>query len=217
MARKDDEVSQQTADAVGAMSGAQLLEALKMVIEGSRVQSDPAMMAIAQSLKVQAEIDEQRFRKENAVSPKISAYSWPEGDEARPKPSLDSVTIFSNALQQEDQLMPIEIILFNKIKSNKSARKGKWQAIYEPPLGDARRGKLTVSLGVNLNSPDSVTDIPPLVQILAELGTGADATNVALLFQQLEELKSKVAGYEQQQLEELHTNKAGYELKAAGA
>ena len=187
---EETNIAPQTSTAVSAMSFEQMLELMKVAVASKG--SDPAMMAIAESLKDQADIAKARRREENAVNPRISEFSYPEGDEARPKPTLDSVTIFSNALQDESQLTPIEIELFNKIKGNKTARKGKWTAVYEPPIGDAKRGRLTIALGVNLNDPSGAIGIPPLVQILTELISGRDATDVAKLMQQVADLQTKL-------------------------
>ncbi len=199
MAKKDEEqnINEKTAAAVGAMTFEQMLELMKIAVASKG--TDPAMLAIAESLQKQAVIDEQRFRKENMVNPGISEFSHPEGTEKHPRHRLHSLTIFANAVQDEEQLMDIEVDLFNKIKSNKTARKGKWTAIYEPPIGDAKKGKLTISLNTNLNSPDSVIGIPSLVQILTELSTGQDATNVAKLFQQIADLQEQVKGFAQAQ------------------
>lgn len=194
---KDENISEKTNAAVTGMTPELFMAAIEKILISK--QSDPAMMAIAESLKDQADIAKARRREENAVNPRHSEYEYPEGGEARPKPTLDSITIFSNALQEEDQLMPIEIELFNKIKGNKSARKGKWQAIYEPPIGDSKRGKLTISLGVNLNDPSGAIGIPPLVQVLTELVSGSDSTNVAKLMQQVADMQAQINAFAQAQ------------------
>lgn len=128
-------------------------------------------------------------RPENAENPRISAFSYPEGETAKPKSRLARETFFCGVKQSEEQLMPLEIDLFNQIDESKSARNGAWTAELEvAKMGG--RGRLIVN--VPARNTDDIMNLPPLVQILTELATGQSATDVAQLMQQVAEMQKKL-------------------------
>ena len=65
----------------------------------------------AQTLAFQQQslIEDRRVRpRENAVDPGISAYSHPEGERARPKPTLTRVTYWPRGVKQTEDLLTPE-------------------------------------------------------------------------------------------------------------
>jgi hypothetical protein len=130
---------------------------------------------------------------ENKVSPLISAFSYPEGDTARPKPRLvdqlgiDRETIFCGARQREDQLTPEEILAFNNITEDCTARGGTWFARVKR---EGRKEFLWVH--VPCVDVDERMELPSLLQILLELKEGAAAVDINVLVRQLNELKAQV-------------------------
>jgi hypothetical protein len=134
-------------------------------------------------------------RRSNATHPGISAFSYPEGDEKRPKPKLKYETIFCGARQREDQLTPQEIDLFNQFTGNKDAREGAWTARIDK---DGSKRRLVVL--VPAKTIDHLATLPPLTQILSELLYGADVVDplkqmdrIAALEAQLRTLTEKLS------------------------
>ena len=136
-------------------------------------------------------------RPENAINPRISEFSHPEGEEARPKAKLRRETFFCGVKQSDEQLTPLEIDLFNAISESKSARKGLWTANCEVPTNGSR-GRLIVNIPAS--SADDLTGVYALPSILTELATGQDATDVGKLMSQMAEMKA--------QIDALHSGKA---------
>lgn len=185
---KPAQISQKTADNVSAMSREELLEALQLVMQRPQ-QSDPALLALAEGLAATTKQQARLHRPSNVVAPGISEFSYPEGETERPKAKLSNETYFEGVRQSEEQLTPMEIDLFNSITISKDARKGAWKANLVPGVGTAK-GRLQIWLGIRQH--DDLIGLPPLVQILMELSKGADATDVAKLFEQLEAMKAQI-------------------------
>jgi len=128
-------------------------------------------------------------RPENAINPRISAFSHPEGEEERPKSKLARETFFCGVKQSDEQLTPLEIDLFNAITESKSARKGLWSAVCEVPTNGSR-GRLIVTIPAS--SADDLTGVYALPSILTELATGQDATDIGKLMSEMAAMKAQI-------------------------
>lgn len=128
-------------------------------------------------------------RTSNAEHPQVSAFSYPEGNVARPKATLNADAWFCGVRQTEEILTPLEIDCFNKITSSKSSRGGTWKAIFDANNG---LGKPRLLVTVPVSGADALVGLPSLVQILMELATGKDATDIGSLFSQIEALQKQV-------------------------
>lgn len=140
---------------------------------------------------------------ENTIHPHISAYSYPEGDIARPKPKLIRKTYFCGIEEKEDRLSPGEIDAYNAIVEPREARGGAWRAkiMRARHLGDP--GELQVF--VPAASVDQRMMLPgSLTLILLELNGGPSSSDVVVLLRQIETLKAMLLnkGMTASQLEE---------------
>ena len=105
-----------------------LLDALKLLIANQAGNSEVAIEKLIGKM-------EGRENRENPNYPKISAFSYPEGDRARPRPTLLRETWHNSARVREDQCTPEEILAFNALSASlpnaddeRTSRDGKWIA-----------------------------------------------------------------------------------------
>lgn len=192
MAKHD--ASPETAAAVTSLTTdqfAQLLAAVKG--GGSSENSAIALLADTMERLVaaqnrSADATEKTIIRQNAVHPGLSAFSHAEGEVAHPKNKLANHTLFLGVPQFEDSLTPVEIDLFNSITSGRNARDGAWQAVYTPSTNG---GKSTLNITIAITEGD-LASTPPLVQILAELATGAKAEDVSTLLVDMAQMKAEL-------------------------
>lgn len=147
---------------------------------------------------------------ENVTHPHISAYSYPEGDIARPKPKLIRKTYFCGIEEKEDRLSPGEIDAYNAIVEPREARGGAWRAKLLRPRHTGDPGELQVF--VPAATVDQRMMLPgSLTLILLELNGGPSSADVVVLLRQIDALKAMLLnkGMTTQQLED--------QLLAAGA
>lgn len=88
------------------------LEALAKAGQGSMTREE----FIEASAEAQARANKKVLRPENDITPEISAFSYPEGDTARPKPKLQKEIYWIGYRLREEELRPIEIDLFNRLQ-----------------------------------------------------------------------------------------------------
>lgn len=133
-------------------------------------------------------VDQRKALKpENAMHPGISAFSYPEGDVARPKPQLRRETFFNGIREDEDSLTPTEIELYNRFEGTRTARNGMWQA-------EVRRNGSSEQLHI-VNEPrtlDGRQALPAISLILRELLEGQEAVNPDTLAQRVAELEARI-------------------------
>lgn len=148
------------------------------------------------TMGTQAEAFGRQLRPENVVHPGMSAFSYPEGDLARPKPILQDAkgnpreTIFCGARQQEPTLTPAEIDGFNAIHESCEARGGSWFARIKP----SGKGKSEVLwVHVSCSDIDDRMELPSLSAILYELSSGPKAVNLESVLAQLQDLKDQLS------------------------
>lgn len=121
--------------------------------------------------------------------PRVSAFSYPEGDIARPKPTLARETYFNGSRELEEALTPAEIDAYNAITRSTTARAGRWKA-------DLRQNGTAHELHVSVpaKSLDDRISLPSsLLLILKELVDGPAAVDVAALAAQVKVLQAQLA------------------------
>lgn len=127
---------------------------------------------------------------ENKIHPGISAFSYPEGDVARPKAKLALETWFCGYMQRADNLTPEEIQAFNALAEGGpyEARNGQWKAWVRK---DGTKSTLMVYCDEAADR-DRARDLPPLLHVCIELKKGPQAVDLAALTRQLDELRAKL-------------------------
>ena len=131
------------------------------------------------------------MRPENDRHPGISAFSYPEGDKARPKPALRRNTYFNGIQEREDALTPAEVELYNRFTETRTARKGMWKA-------EVRQNGSSEELFI-ITEPhtlDGRQSLPAIPSILRELLDGAEAANPEKLYARMMELEARLKARE---------------------
>lgn len=192
MAKHD--VSPEAAATVTGLTDEQLDRILSRIGGGGNSSND-AIATLAQTMKElvaaqnrSADATEKTIIRQNATHPGLSAFSHKEGEVAHPKNKLSAHTLFLGVPQFEDSLTPVEIDLFNSITTGRNARDGAWTATYEPST-QGGKPKLNVSIAIQ---EGDLASTPPLVQILAELATGAKAEDVSTLLVDMAQMKREL-------------------------
>lgn len=133
-------------------------------------------------------LDQRKAMKpENDQHPGISAFSYPEGDQARPKPALRRKTFFNGTIQRVDELTAVEAELYNRFDATRTARTGMWTA-------QVRRNGSEEELWI-LTEPhtlDGRQSLPELSLILRELLDGKAAADPASLALRVAELEAQI-------------------------
>lgn len=130
------------------------------------------------------------MKPENETHPGISAFSYPEGDVARPKPTLTRRTFVVGARMSEESLTPTEIELFNAITQSCEAREGRWKARV---VKNGTADELHITFPHKEISDRMDLPKPGLVCILRELIGGKAAADPEALFARVAELEAKLA------------------------
>ena len=147
----------------------------------------------AQTLAFQQQqaAEDKRVRpKENVNHPAISAFSYPEGNLKRPKPSLRRLTFHCRVKQNEDLLTPEEIEAFNAFTVNCTARDGAWTAVIEKN-GTTER----LLIDHPAKTPDDRMNLPNgLLLILQELREGPESVDIGSMATRIARLEAQLAG-----------------------
>lgn len=131
-------------------------------------------------------------RHSNADHEHKSAFSYPEGDLARPKPrhvtpdGRARQVFFNGARESEEQLTPAEIDAYNAITESREAKDGRWKAVID------QNGKRLL-ITVPSFTPDDRGDVPPLILVLRELALGAKAADPSQMAARLAALEQAMA------------------------
>ena len=135
-----------------------------------------------------AEAMRQSLKPENQFPPEISAFSYPEGDRDRPKPSLTRKTYFCGVEERADRLTPAEIDSYNAIVTPRRARRDRWAA-------DIKRNGLRDELWISvpMETYNERVELPALILILHELNGGHSTENVYELVKLIEHYKGLAA------------------------
>ena len=127
------------------------------------------------------------LRPENETHPGISAYSYPEGEVARPKPTLTRETFFVGGRLREETLTPKEIELCNALMGDRESRGGTW------PATDARHGSHErLFINVPCKTVDDRMNLPSFTQVLVELQQGREAASPEHLIDRVAQLEAQL-------------------------
>lgn len=167
---------------------------LKFLEMGQQNALTPEMLReIVSTVGIQsAQVMHKAVRPENEIHPHISAYSYPEGDIARPKPKLARKVFLNFHEEREDQLTPHEIDAYNSFTDDREARNGNFKATIKQRGRKTEELHITVPVaGINdrMNVPMS------LLLLVHELQTGKSMEDMNTLLAELATLKAEVAGY----------------------
>lgn len=200
MAKEKNEpnISEQTA---GVISGLTREDLLALIRESRGDSGNSAIALLADTMERlvaaqnrNADATEKTVTRSNATHPGVSAFN-PKGEREFPRPKLKAQTLFLGVPQWEDTLTEVEIDLFNSITSGRTARDGKWVANYTPSTNG---GKATLHVTIAIQEGD-LASTPPLVQILAELATGAKSEDMSTLMVEMATMKAELDALKAQQ------------------
>jgi hypothetical protein len=152
-----------------------------------------AQILANQQQQTQAAIEKTRIvRHSNADHEHISAFSYPRGDLAQPKPrhvtrdGQPREVYFNGAREYEEQLTPEEIDAYNAITEARTSRDGQWTVRFK------QDGKILL-LEVPSYTPDDRAAVPPLVLVLREMALGTKAADPVTMAARLAALEKAVA------------------------
>lgn len=169
---------------------------LTMFLEqGQKNQFTPeALGAVLEKVGLSTALGMQKaVRPENDPHPHASAFSYPEGDIARPKPKLKRDTFFNYHKENEEQLTPSEIEAYNSIDDDCEARSGQYTAI----IKQRGRKREELHLSVPVRHLDHRMNLPPsLLLLVHELKTGQQVSDMQDLLTEISELQMRLAKYE---------------------
>lgn len=101
------------------LSREQFQELIAAVTAGGSTSNNDALLQLVEAQNEMVKAQQRTVRQSNAYSPGISPFSYPEGEEARPKPKLDRETWWLGTRAEDSQLTPDEIQAFNSIQVSK--------------------------------------------------------------------------------------------------
>ena len=128
------------------------------------------------------------LKPENTDHPHVSAYSYPEGDKARPKPDLRVKTFFCGMEEQKERLTPSEVLAYNAITNERKARDGAWKALIK------HKGETHEELHVMIpcETVDQRMGLPPLELILLELNGGPSTADLGGMLATIRKLEQEL-------------------------
>ena len=133
-------------------------------------------------------VDQRKAMKpENEMHPGISAFSYPEGEQKRPKPQLRRETYFNGVHEKWDSLTPMEVELYNRFDRSMTAKGGNWKA-------DVRKDGSSELLWIETfpKTLDGRQSLPPLHLLLRELLDGAAAVDPVSMATRVAELEARI-------------------------
>lgn len=148
----------------------------------------------ANDLKELLQAQRKVLKPENEQHPGISVYSYPEGELVHPKPPFVRDVFFNDLRERHDQLSTLEVELYNRFDTNKTARNGMWRA-------EIRRNGSAEELRI-ITEPktlDGRLSLPPLTMILRELLDGADAVNPDTMAKRVADLEAALKSLAERQ------------------
>lgn len=140
----------------------------------------------AADLKEVLQAQRKAMKPENEAHPGFSVFSYPEGEQARPKAFVRDV--FFNGLREKvDSLSATETDLYNRFTADRVARGGMWKATI-------KRNGSSEELWVTTEPKtlDGRMSLPPLTQLLRELLDGEAAADPDALAQRVEDLEARL-------------------------
>jgi hypothetical protein len=167
-----------------------LIDKIASMGNGGGITTEQLDKLLEKTAGTTADAFRQALIPENKIHPAISAYSYPEGDQRRPKPRLRIETYFCGHRQREDNLTPEELDGFNALADGQiyEARSGQWTS---QVVRNGTKEILLVHCAEAIDR-DRARDLPPLLHILTELKDGPQAVDLASLTRQLNEMKARL-------------------------
>ena len=167
-----------------------LLEALKYLIEAQKTAAAPGLDESAIERLV-GKMDG-RENRSNPNYPKISVFTYPEGERARPKPTLLRETWHNNARIREDQCTPEEILAFNALSASlpdpnaeRSTRDGRWIAKVS-----RNNQKLMIIIPCRTIEDRDESNMSSVLMFCRELAEGKGAVTPQSMAADIEQLKA---------------------------
>jgi len=184
--------SEKTAAAVAVaeppVSKNDLLEALKLLIEHRTATPEITESSIERLVGKM----EGRENRSNPNYPKHSAFSYPEGDRARPRPTLARETWHNSARVREDQCTPEEILAFNALSASlpnpddeRTTRDGKWIAKVS-----RNNKKLVILIPCKTVEDRDEANMSTVLMFCRELAEGKGAITPQSMAADIEQLKA---------------------------
>lgn len=176
---------EQVKELADAGFGYEQIKKLAATLGGAK--AGPGGGVSAGDLKALLEAQKKALRPENERHPGISAFSYPEGEVARPKPAFVRDVFFNGGRERHDQLSVIEVELYNRFDQTRTARGGMWRA-------EVRRNGSAEELHI-ITEPrtlDGRQSLPPLTMLLRELLDGEAAANPDKLAERVAELEARI-------------------------
>jgi len=167
------------------------MEALRASVEATKMLGDEVRRTVRRSNSDHSHQSALNFDIRCALC-KSGAVHAETGNLGHPKPELRYDTYFCWGKQNEEQLTPVEVELYNAFESSKEARDGTWTATIERV--SAKRKKLHVL--VPYATLDGIRDLPSLEQILIELLYGKSVVDPVLSMQRIAELEARLKALE---------------------
>lgn len=165
---------------------------VRLIEEGQKNQMSPDMLAgILEKVGVQsAHVMHKAVRPENEIHPHISAFSYPEGDIARPKPAMKRDVYFNFHKEDPEQLTPAEIEAYNAIDDDCEARGGQ----YTIEIRGRGRKREELHMTVPVAHFDHRMNLPgSLLLLLHELKTGRGLEDIDGLIAEVMRLREENA------------------------
>lgn len=133
---KNDPIAARLAE-LDALIEAQKARLAAMPVHGGGIGGDELRAILASQTDAQRQIAEaaRPVRHSNPDHSHVSAFSYPEGDLKRPKPTFlvgkngkPREVFFNHHREREEDLTPAEIDAYNAITTSREARDGRWTA-----------------------------------------------------------------------------------------
>lgn len=137
-----------------------------------------------------AEAMRSSLKPENADHPEISAFSYPEGEKARPKPALRVKTTFCGVEEKAERLTPTEIEAYNAITTDRKARGGSWWA----KVTNKGQANEELIVFVPCETVDQRMGLPGLELILSEINGGPSTADLGGMIATIRRLEQELAG-----------------------
>lgn len=183
------------------VSQSELLAVITALLDARGLTGANAMTAdaIGEALNMAMERSERRTTPSNPNPPLISAFSYPEGERARPKPTFmhggePFEVWFNNARLDLSQLTPFEILTVNALRDSftttsmiKRARGEKWRCELR---AQGRKMYIICPCATEEDRLEVMTTT--LVLICKELAEGAAAADPSKLLERVVEMQAQI-------------------------
>jgi len=169
-----------------------LIEALSFVLKEVGAERAPGLTA--DQLDDLLQRQDRRNNRSNPDYPGISPFSYPEGNRARPKPTLVRPFFLNFAPIREDQTTPYEILALNALSDalpaadqERKARGGAWQA-----RTSSRGDKVLITIPMNTTDARNEAMGTSIGLICEELINGGPALTAQTMHERVAALEAEI-------------------------